>query len=214
MLRTAMMWLIAVAIAVAIAAALVLSGGDGGEGASAVDAEATADASPTPLPNDGGSSSDAEPEPTATTEPEPTATAEPEPTATEEPEPLPVIPQGGPWRVVNQPATFLCGGTSIEVPETVEEGAMLTILDDGENLLGLDFSADATDLNMHRTAVSPVSASYAGDVSVETPDGTVTISFSVTFNSPTHFDGDLVGTVSGGGILCEIDRGLAGDFKG
>jgi len=212
MLRTAMMWLIAVAIAVAIATALVLSGGDTDEGASAVDTEATADATQTPLSNDEGSSSATEPEPTTTAEPEPTATAEP--TATEEPEPLPVIPQGGPWRVVNHPATFLCGGTSIEVPETVEEGAMLTILDDGENLLGLDFSADATDLNMHRTAVSPVSASYAGDVSVETSEGTVTISFSVTFNSPTHFDGDLVGTVSGGGIVCEIDRGLAGDFKG
>ncbi len=208
MSRTVMMWLIAVAIAVAIAAALVLSAGDGDgdDAASDVDTQATADVAPTPLPDDGASSS--------TAEPEPTATAEPEPTATEEPEPQPLIPQDGPWRVINQSTNFLCGGTSIEVAENVEEGSTITVLDDGENLFVSDFSDDTTDLNMHRTAVSPASASYAGDITIATPEGTITNSFSVTFNSPTHFDGDVVGTVSGGGILCEIDRGLTGDFKG
>ena len=141
----------------------------------------------------------------ATAEPEPTATAEPEPTATEEPEPLPLIPEDGPWRVVNQSTVFLCGGTSIEVAETVEEGSTITVLDDGETLFVSDFSDDTTDLNMYRTAASPASASYAGDITIETPEGTITNSFSVTFNSPTRFDGDVVGTVSGGGILCEPD---------
>lgn len=224
MSKTLMMWLIGLAIAVLLVGLLVLSGGDDDDTETVSGPDTAAETTPTPTPDaavtGGGSSSDSdegdaeapdEPEPTVT--PDPTATPEPEPTPTEEPEVL-LVPQAGAWQVTNQPATFLCGGNAIEVPASIAEGAMIEVLDGGASLRGTDFSDDTEDISLIRTSASPTSASYAGEVNVETSDGNVNISFSMTFSSPTHFDGDLVGTVDGGGISCDINRGTTGDFSG
>lgn len=212
-----MMLITAAAVMIAIVLALGLGPfGGGGEGDAPFtppDPQASSDADdPPPIPIVPSGA----PNPTTTTAPPSdadTEAADPEAPPEEDPESGPVlVPLAGTWSFADGDGTMDCDTLSVPLVPTPPALGQMEVLDGGTRIRVTSSEAERGIIEATlQPGATGESAEYEGALDPASlgdipAGGEVTLIFTATFDSSTHAETEIGGTIESAGTTCTIER--------